>query len=150
MIAAAHLAFNDNLTPKCGIACGGLRPALNDDGTRRIVDAQSECRRRWGCDEDSPGVVWRSQCWKCYGTDPECKKCEGGNVVGHKRCPASIVGADAGVGQALRAYMWLDRFSVTPRPGGMLAQSGDFIDAVKIIDAERGALEEAKSKKPSG
>jgi hypothetical protein len=44
----------------------------------------------------------------------------------------------------MRAYTWLDRFGVTPRPGGLLAQSKGFVTAVRLIDGERGALEEAR------
>jgi len=44
----------------------------------------------------------------------------------------------------LTAYGWMDRFGVLPSRGGMLDQSPLFVEAVRVIEAERGRLEEER------
>ncbi len=73
---------------------------------------------------------------------PECERCGGTNVVRHKRCPRASTDADGLA--AISAYSWLDRFSVTPAPGGMLDQHPRFVEMVRIIDIERADIDRAR------
>ncbi len=63
-------------------------------------------------------------------------------MVQHRRCPRASTDSDALA--AVSAYSWLDRFSVTPVPGGMLDQSPRFVEFVRIIDIERAEIDRAR------
>jgi len=75
--------------------------------------------------------------------------CEGGNVVGHKRCPNSIVNGDPAVAGAMRAYSYLDAYHVLPRDGGLLDQTPAFLKFNRLVSVERNELEaeEQRSRK---
>lgn len=86
--------------------------------------------------------MFTSTCWECGGRIPTCERCLGTNVVQHRRCPRASTDSDALA--AVSAYSWLDRFSVTPVPGGMLDQHPRFVEMVRIVDIERSEIDRAK------
>ena len=104
-------------------------------------------REAWGCDAPAQRVVWESSCSRCYGNDPDCKKCEGRGEVGHYQCPTAIIKNSSASTQLhldllMRSYHHYDARNVLPVSGAWLDQSRSFLVCVDLIDSEVGHWEQ--------
>lgn len=100
-------------------------------------------RREWGCDADAPRDLFTITCTVCAGGDVDCATCGGRGQQPIRRCPASH--GDRSLAHAFDAFLQLES-GILPVPGGWLAQADSFCAFVRIVRAERGAIDEAQRK----
>lgn len=125
MIAGAHGIYGETRA-RCGVLC-----------------RDAENRISYGCDSRAKQALYRGTCPACLGGDPDCDECEGyGEAFAH-RCPTSQV--DRATRTFLDAYSWLER-GVLPVAGALGDQSASFVEAVKLMDSERGLIRQAREK----
>lgn len=62
------------------------------------------------------------------------------------RCPAASGTNEPVVQSYMEAYYALDRFGIWPRAGGLEDQDAAFVDAVRLIDAERGMIKQGEDR----
>lgn len=112
-----------------------------------IVESKARCpeclhvpalREAWGCDAPAPEPVFARTCPRCSGFEPECEVCSGSGTELVYRCAASQVTPD--VVALLSAYYDYEK-GVLPSPGPMQEQAVQFVDGVRLIEAERAAIE---------
>lgn len=105
----------------------------------RCPDCRDAATRvEWGCDEAARNDVFRTTCPVCSGGDAECTRCEGSGTAGFKRCPQSMVDAETrALMDSYRAYT----DGHLPAPGGWNDQARSWVKAVRVIEAERSAIE---------
>lgn len=84
--------------------------------------------------------MFRSTCPTCLGGSLDCAACEGVGKKEWHRCPASFVTRD--VWQLLDSYTAYDAHHVLPAPGGWMDQARAWAQWVRIIESERGVIEE--------
>ena len=100
-----------------------------------------EKRAAWGCDAPAPSAIFRGTCPRCLGGDPSCPDCEGFGERMFKRCPNGV--QDEGSRRMLSAYGWLQR-GVLPTQGALEDQTAAFVEAVRLIETERGLIHQSE------
>jgi hypothetical protein len=60
----------------------------------------------------------------------------------YRRCPSGV--QDARSSAFFKAYRWMDERGVLPAGRTLEDQAASFVEAVRILDAERSAIQSAK------
>ncbi len=133
MAAAARMFGRECVTADCRRCQVGSGPE------------REHMRTMFGCDAPAPAPVWYVAC-PC-DADPSCDECGGTGKRDFHRCPGSMIDRRADVSDFARAYVQFDGRHVLPVTGGLCDQAASFVDAVGIMDRERGLWDERTEKR---
>ena len=95
-------------------------------------------RAKWGCDAKAAGVVFRSTCPECLGSDRACPRCRGRGEVDWFRCPTSQAEEDGRMAyQAFKHY----QHGFLPHEGGWADQPAVLREVVSLAEMESSKIE---------
>lgn len=96
-------------------------------------------RRYFGC--DGPTGQWFVPCWGKPCGD-ECETCGGEGIITFSRCPLGGITPEEFA--LFDAWAFLNKHGILPEAGGYWDQSGVFVEAAKILDAESARWDRIK------
>ena len=86
-----------------------------------------------GCEKESPIPVGEIVCVRCGGNNDNCTLCKGSGTEKINRCPVKTFTSDTA---RFFNYYNFYRQGFLPSSGGILDQTAQFVEAVRIVDNE--------------